>query len=84
LQSRTKPTLTTNAVILHVASLFEVSLAAVLTLLAHEPFGSLRLRSCPVGGLADWYTVFFNPRINFSKTIYCTQEAVYPLYVLRE
>ncbi|CAG0919692.1 unnamed protein product [Notodromas monacha] len=71
-----------NAFILHVTSFFEVCIAAALTLILHEPIGSLTLRSCGVKGLPDWYTVFFNPRINFEKTIYCTQEAVYPLYTM--
>ncbi|KRX94798.1 RNA-binding protein 25, partial [Trichinella pseudospiralis] len=32
--------------------------------------------------LQDWYPVFYNPVIDYTKTVHCTQEAVYPLYFL--
>uniref|UniRef100_A0A5S6R4L4 Seipin n=1 Tax=Trichuris muris TaxID=70415 RepID=A0A5S6R4L4_TRIMR len=64
------------------SSAVECTLAALLSLLMVDPFGSLCLRTCGVQRMADWYTVFYNPVINYRETIHCTQEAVYPLYFL--
>lgn len=47
----------------------------------YEPYWSLKIYSCEVSRLADWYTLFHNPTPNYEKKLYCTQEAVYPLYV---
>jgi hypothetical protein len=68
-----------SLIALHVSALLESVMAAVLTLLLVEPYGSLRVRSCPVNKLSDWYSMLLNPQPNYSKTLYCTQEIVYPL-----
>ena len=60
----------------------ESVIAAVCTLLVVEPYGSLKLRSCHVKALSDWYTMLYNPSPDYTSTLHCTQEAVYPLYVL--
>jgi len=65
---------------LHCSALLEVAVAALATLLLSPPVGSLRLTSCGVVRLADWYTLLYNPRPNYQQTLHCTQEAVYPLY----
>lgn len=57
-------------------------MAAVCTLLVMEPYGSFAVRSCEVKDLADWYTMLYNPRPGYTTTLHCTQEVVYPLYVL--
>lgn len=65
--------------LLHACATAEVVLAAVLTLLAFEPYGTLRIYACQVTRLSDWYTLFHNPTPNYESKLYCTQEAVYPL-----
>lgn len=64
---------------LHVSALLESVVAAILTLLLVEPYGSLRVRSCPVTKLSDWYSMLLNPQPNYAQKLYCTQEIVYPL-----
>lgn len=74
-------TLPFEVLIIHLSALFEISLAALLTLLAFStPIGSFNLKSCGAYRISDWYTLFFNPSVNFKDTIRCAQEAVYPLY----
>ena len=41
--------------------------------------GDLSLTSCELKQIADWYTIFFNPKPDYVNTLHCTQEAVYPL-----
>lgn len=65
--------------LLHACATVEVVLAAVLALLAFEPYGTLRFHACSVTRLSDWYTLFHNPTPNYDAKLYCTQEAVYPL-----
>lgn len=66
----------------HAASAAECGLATLLSLLVVPPVGSPKLVGCGVVRLSDWYTMFFNPTINYTTTMHCTQEAVYPLYSL--
>lgn len=70
-----------EVLVLHFSALFEVITAAVLTLLMTDPMGSLAVQSCQTEKLSDWYTLLHNPKPNYDKTLHCTQEAVYPLYV---
>lgn len=67
---------------LHVTAFFEILLACVISILVTNPVGKFVVYSCPVRGLADWYTLLHNPTPNYEKKIYCTQEAVYPLYTI--
>nr|CAG4635001.1 EOG090X0BGA [Alona affinis] len=67
---------------LHFSAFVETSLAAIITLLANEPYGLFTLRSCPAQKLSDWYTLLHNPNPNYEETLHCAQEAVYPLYSL--
>ncbi|XP_041351436.1 JNK1/MAPK8-associated membrane protein-like [Gigantopelta aegis] len=69
-----------RVIILHLCALIESVLAAVLTLVMSDPMGSLNIRSCSVRHLSDWYTLLYNPSINYTTTLHCTQEMVYPLY----
>lgn len=71
--------LSRGALVLHLSALVEIALAAVATVLLVEPFGELELNACPVTSLSDWYTLFHNPRPNYTEVLHCTQEAVYPL-----
>ncbi|KAF0310631.1 JNK1/MAPK8-associated membrane protein [Amphibalanus amphitrite] len=71
---------TVGIVVQHLSALAESVLAAAGTLLLTEPIGSVRVTSCRVKSLADWYTVAYNPTPNYEQTLSCTQEAVYPLY----
>jgi len=63
--------------------LFECSASATLSmLLLSNPQGSFIIKLCPVVRMSDWYTIFFNPLVDHSTRLRCTQEAVYPLYSL--
>ncbi|XP_062570241.1 JNK1/MAPK8-associated membrane protein-like [Saccostrea cucullata] len=73
---------TKSLISLHISALLESIIAAILTLLLVEPYGSLTVRSCPVSKLSDWYSMLLNPQPNYTKTLYCTQEIVYPLYTI--
>lgn len=68
--------------VLFLSAFVESALAAIFSLLANEPQGSLDLTSCKSEQLADWYTIFFNPKPDYVNTLHCTQEAVYPLYTI--
>ncbi|CAG2103767.1 unnamed protein product [Medioppia subpectinata] len=72
--------LTFDVLVLHSVVLFENIVSLLISLLVTEPFGSLQLNTCPPKRLSDFYTLFFNPSPDYKTTIYCTQEAVYPLY----
>nr|CAG4649601.1 EOG090X0BGA [Scapholeberis mucronata]SVE93820.1 EOG090X0BGA [Scapholeberis mucronata] len=65
---------------MHVSALIETILSACFSLLVHEPYGQLSLKSCAVVQLSDWYTVLHNPNPNYDEVLHCAQEAVYPLY----
>ncbi|XP_060073256.1 JNK1/MAPK8-associated membrane protein-like [Ylistrum balloti] len=69
-------------IILHASALVECILAAILTLLLVDPVGSINIRSCMVHELSDWYTMLYNPSPNYTTTLHCTQEIVYPLYTI--
>ncbi|XP_033110865.1 JNK1/MAPK8-associated membrane protein-like [Anneissia japonica] len=69
-----------NVFALHVCALLECVAAGIFTLLSVETVGDLRIKSCDVKRLSDWYTMFFNPVPDYKNKIHCTQEAVYPLY----
>lgn len=71
---------TKEVLILHSCALLEVVIAALVTLVMSHPVGQFTLHSCGVNKLSDWYTLLHNPFPNYEKVLYCTQEAVYPLY----
>lgn len=68
--------------LLFLSAFVESALAAIFSLLASKPQGNLSLTSCKSEQLADWYTIFFNPKPNHVNTLHCTQEVVYPLYTI--
>jgi len=68
-----------RVLLLHVSATLECVISAVCALVLIKPHGSLSVTSCPVTQLADWYTLIQNPSPDYINTIYCTQEAVYPL-----
>ncbi len=68
------------AVILFSCVAVELSLSVMATLLITHPFGQMSFKTCGSSSIADWYPIFFNAKINFTTTLYCTQEVVYPLY----
>ncbi|XP_046859462.1 JNK1/MAPK8-associated membrane protein-like [Xenia sp. Carnegie-2017] len=69
-------------IIMQISAFIESFLAATLTLLLTEPKGSFSVHTCGVKDIADWYTVFFNPKPDHVNWVHCTQEAVYPLYTM--
>lgn len=71
-----------SLVVLHLSALAESAIAALLTLLLTDPYGSLQIRSCSVNRLEDWYSMLYNPSPNYTTTFHCTQEIVYPLYTI--
>ncbi|XP_033631429.1 JNK1/MAPK8-associated membrane protein-like [Asterias rubens] len=64
------------------AAIVECSGAVILTLLLIEPRGQLQIHTCGVQMLSDWYTMLNNPTPDYTNTLHCTQEAVYPLYTI--
>ncbi|KAJ7388143.1 hypothetical protein OS493_039548, partial [Desmophyllum pertusum] len=68
--------------VLGLSAFVESVLAAIFSLLASKPQGMLTLTSCKSQWIADWYTIFFNPKPDYVNTLHCTQEAVYPLYTI--
>ena len=73
---------TKEILILHTSALLEVGVSAVSTLVISQPFGEFSLHSCRVSRLSDWYTLLHNPTPNYESKLYCTQEAVYPLFTM--
>lgn len=71
---------TKEILILHVSALVEIVGAALVTLALSSPAGQLSLTSCNVIRLSDWYTLLYNPTPNYRDKLFCTHEAVYPLY----
>lgn len=71
-----------NLIILHISALVESVLSAVITILLVDPIGSFKIRSCKVKQLSDWYSMLYNPSPNYTTTLHCTQEIVYPLYTI--
>uniref|UniRef100_A0A7E4UVH8 JNK1/MAPK8-associated membrane protein n=1 Tax=Panagrellus redivivus TaxID=6233 RepID=A0A7E4UVH8_PANRE len=60
----------------------ESTLSVVLVLFIYEPFGTLTIHSCQNHELYQWYSMWYNPVINYTRTLRCTSEIVYPLYSL--
>ncbi|XP_043553721.1 JNK1/MAPK8-associated membrane protein isoform X1 [Chiloscyllium plagiosum] len=71
-----------SALFQHVTALLECTVAAIVTLLVNDPIGRLKIRSCRVKMLSDWYTMLYNPSPDYINTLHCTQEAVFPLYTI--
>nr|CAG4644220.1 EOG090X0BGA [Lepidurus arcticus] len=71
-----------RVIAVHLSAVLESVLAGFLTIVLAEPIGTLKVKSCHVQQLSDWYTMFYNPNPNYEETLHCTQEAVYPLYSL--
>lgn len=69
-------------IVIFLSALTETALAALVTLLLTEPMGTFYIKSCRVLRLSDWYTLFYNPSLNYETSLACTQEAVYPLYTM--
>ncbi|CAL7951103.1 unnamed protein product [Xylocopa violacea] len=67
---------------LHLSALLEVISAFLITLQLTDPVGSFTIKSCRATKLSDWYTLLHNPSPNYEETLYCTQEAVYPLHTM--
>lgn len=66
--------------IIYIQPIVENLLALTLSILVFSPVGTLKLHSCLVNNLFDWYSIFFDPYIDYSKKLNCSQEIVYPLY----
>ncbi|VDO58495.1 unnamed protein product, partial [Onchocerca flexuosa] len=63
----------------HLCCLLECVLSALLSLLLMPPRGTPILYSCTKNSLRDWYPVFYNPVVNHTHILRCTQEIVFPL-----
>ncbi|EGD77900.1 hypothetical protein PTSG_09535 [Salpingoeca rosetta] len=57
----------------------ELVLAVCCTLLSLEPKGSLRVYSCGMSHVNDWYPVFFNPKPDYIHAVHCANEVAFPL-----
>nr|AVK87135.1 JNK1/MAPK8-associated membrane protein-like [Anadara broughtonii] len=71
-----------SLIVLHISALIESVLAAIFTVLLVDPMAEFNIRSCPVKQLSDWYSMLYNPSPNYTDTIHCTREIVYPLYTI--
>ncbi|XP_063426172.1 JNK1/MAPK8-associated membrane protein-like isoform X2 [Mytilus trossulus] len=71
-----------NLIILHVSAFIESVLSGIVTILLVDPIGTFNIRSCKVKQLSDWYSMLYNPSPNYTTTLHCTQEIVYPLYTI--
>uniref|UniRef100_A0A183C723 Post-GPI attachment to proteins factor 3 n=1 Tax=Globodera pallida TaxID=36090 RepID=A0A183C723_GLOPA len=66
-----------------VCALLECSLAFIGALLIFRPFGELRTFGCArEGKLEEWYSMWNNPVLHYSRVLHCSSELVYPLYSL--
>ncbi|CAF0973439.1 unnamed protein product [Didymodactylos carnosus] len=63
----------------YVLSFVELSIAFLLTLLVFPPYGKLNIHVCQIKMLSDFYPVFYNPVVNYTKKLRCSYEVVYPL-----
>ncbi|VIO99599.1 conserved hypothetical protein,hypothetical protein [Brugia malayi] len=66
----------------HLCCLLECTLSALFSVLVMPPRGTPILYGCIKNSLRDWYPVFYNPVVNHTYTLRCTQEIVFPLYSL--
>jgi len=66
-----------SRIILSICVTLEAGVSLILSLLSFKPLGSLNLDSCGVKRLADWYSIFHNPR-----NYHCASEAIYPLWTI--
>lgn len=65
---------------LYFAVVCETVVSFVSLILLLTPVGEFRVTTCRVASIKDWYTVFFNPIVDYRTRQRCTVEAVYPLY----
>lgn len=63
---------------------FIESLMAFFTSLSvFEPFGNFQTYGCnKEGSLHEWYSMWHNPILDYSRVLYCSYELVYPLFSL--
>ncbi|RNA17193.1 JNK1 MAPK8-associated membrane [Brachionus plicatilis] len=66
--------------VVYALPLVECIMALITTFLVFPPYGSLKLNACELKELSDWYSVLFNPQIDYDNQLNCTQEIVYPFY----
>ena len=60
----------------------ECFLASFISIYLFSKSSLFDLRFCEPKRIADFYTLFHNPLINFTTKLHCTHEAVYPLLSL--
>ncbi|CAF0715306.1 unnamed protein product [Brachionus calyciflorus] len=73
---------TKKIAIIYALPLIECILSLCLSILVFPPFGSILLTSCNINGMEDWYSVFYNPQVDYYNQLNCTHEVVYPFYSL--
>ncbi|MCP9260758.1 JNK1/MAPK8-associated membrane protein [Dirofilaria immitis] len=61
----------------HLCCLLECVLSALLSILLMPPRGTPILYSCTKNSLRDWYPIFYNPVVNHTHTLRCTQEIIF-------
>ncbi|XP_067004298.2 JNK1/MAPK8-associated membrane protein-like [Anabrus simplex] len=71
-----------SVLLIHICAALEIVTASSATILLSEPIGTLKVHSCHVVKFSDWYTLLYNPTPNYEDILYCTQEAVFPLYTM--
>lgn len=68
--------------ILYLFSFLECLIAFILTVLLFsandQPF---RMKTCSVESINDWYTIFFNPYIDYYTKLNCSQEVNWLIFI---
>lgn len=62
--------------VVYALPLVECIMALITTFLVFPPYGSLELNACELKELSDWYSVLFNPQIDYDNQLNCTQEVI--------
>lgn len=65
---------TNRLTVVYLLPLVESILAFLGSFLLFAPLGSLRINSCRIEALSDWYSIFYNPSIDYYNKIDCSQE----------
>lgn len=66
--------------VVYLLPLVESILAFLGSFLLFAPLGSLRINSCRTEALSDWYSIFYNPSIDYYNKIDCSQEVWHTLF----
>ncbi|CAD6197651.1 unnamed protein product [Caenorhabditis auriculariae] len=67
-------------VVEHACCVLENTIACLVSLLSFPPYFSFSLFGCEKSNFREWFPHNYNPVIDYTKTLRCSYEVVYPLY----